>query len=52
MQGFRQLEQHEHDTRLDPNWIHLMIAAKEIGISIEEVRQFLQECTPGGDEPD
>lgn len=39
MQGLRH---QRHETQLDPGWIHLMMAAKQIGIPIEEVRQFLQ----------
>jgi DNA-binding transcriptional MerR regulator len=40
MQGLR----HQRtEPILDPGWIHLMMAAKQIGIPIEEVRQFLRE---------
>lgn len=28
---------------LDENWVNLMLAAREIGLSKEEVRQFIRE---------
>jgi DNA-binding transcriptional MerR regulator len=49
MQGLRHLQ---HDSKLDPNWIHLMIAAKQIGITVEEIRKFLRQSPPGSDEPE
>lgn len=30
--------------RQDMNWVHLMIAARDSGLSTEEVRQFFNEC--------
>ncbi|WP_144029125.1 anti-repressor SinI family protein [Paenibacillus rigui] len=33
-----------HNNNLDENWIHLMIAARDSGLSTEEVRQFFHEC--------
>jgi hypothetical protein len=29
---------------LDENWVYLMIAARDSGLSTEEVRQFFREC--------
>ncbi|UUZ78932.1 anti-repressor SinI family protein [Paenibacillus sp. P26] len=29
---------------LDENWVDLMIAARDSGLSTEEVRQFFREC--------
>ncbi|UUZ83636.1 anti-repressor SinI family protein [Paenibacillus sp. P26] len=29
---------------LDESWVNLMIAARDSGISAEEVRQFFREC--------
>lgn len=50
MQGLRQL-QYESNT-LDPNWIHLMVAAKQIGITVEEIRQFLRQSSPEKNKPE
>ncbi|MBD0384209.1 anti-repressor SinI family protein [Paenibacillus sedimenti] len=36
---------------LDENWVNLMIAARDSGLSIEEVRQFFRECKENEDEP-
>lgn len=33
-----------HTKSLDTNWVDLMIAARDSGLSTEEVRQFFQEC--------
>ncbi|MBE1446242.1 anti-repressor SinI family protein [Paenibacillus sp. OAS669] len=33
-----------HTKRQDMNWVHLMIAARDSGLSTEEVRQFFNEC--------
>ncbi|CAG7641120.1 hypothetical protein PAESOLCIP111_04208 [Paenibacillus solanacearum] len=32
------------DKNLDENWVSLMLAARKIGLSKEEVRQFFREC--------
>ncbi|WP_282937757.1 anti-repressor SinI family protein [Paenibacillus sp. RC67] len=33
-----------HTKSQDMNWFHLMIAARDSGLSTEEVRQFFNEC--------
>ena len=33
------------EAELDQNWIHLMIAARKLGISKSEVRMFLSKGT-------
>ncbi|WP_342429346.1 anti-repressor SinI family protein [Neobacillus sp. FSL H8-0543] len=30
-----------HEERLDPEWVELMLLAKEIGLTLEEVRKFI-----------
>jgi DNA-binding transcriptional MerR regulator len=37
-------QSHLPNSNLDENWIHLMIAARDSGLSAEEVRQFFREC--------
>ncbi|MDF2714298.1 MAG: Anti-repressor SinI [Paenibacillus sp.] len=46
MQGLRQ-----YDSKLDPNWIHLILAAKQIGITVEDIRKFLRQSPPGTKKP-
>lgn len=46
------LRHYPNDPKLDPNWVHLMLAAKQIGISIDEIRQFLRQNHSGEDEPE
>ncbi|GAA3411027.1 anti-repressor SinI family protein [Paenibacillus hodogayensis] len=48
MQGFRL---NPNDYKLDPNWVHLMLAAKQIGISVDEIRQFLRQSPSAEEEP-
>jgi hypothetical protein len=36
---------------LDENWVILMIAARDSGLSAEEVRQFFRECKETENEP-
>jgi DNA-binding transcriptional MerR regulator len=33
------------DIASEQDWIHLLLEAKDIGVSIEEVRRFLQSYT-------
>ncbi|MEF3306398.1 anti-repressor SinI family protein [Paenibacillus sp. GYB003] len=50
MQGLRH---YQYETKkLDPNWIHLMMAAKQIGITVEEIRQFLWQSSPREKKPE
>ena len=35
---------------LDENWVYLMIAARDSGLSTEEVRQFFRDCQENEEE--
>ncbi|WP_248926015.1 anti-repressor SinI family protein [Paenibacillus hamazuiensis] len=35
---------------LDENWVSLMIAARDLGLTTEEVRQFFRECEQNDEE--
>lgn len=38
------LKQTIHIKQLDPEWVELILAAKAIGLTPSEIRQFLQNC--------
>lgn len=36
-----------HDTSIDKEWVHLMMTARDIGISIDDVKVFLGSANAG-----